>query len=189
MFEQAVARNGNPIVVSNSFSGNERNRLFIQRDGNFDDFTLVSGADFLQDCRNFALVDFDRDGWLDVVVRSAQNPQFHILRNQFGSLTENNASRFLRIQLVGGNDGEEPSSEWSSRDAIGAKILVTTDDGKKRLFVKSCGEGLAVQNSSLIHVGLGAAELDSIEVTWPSGKTTSVSDWKVGGNVVVNERE
>ena len=64
LFEREKPVDGEgPPFRSAPFSGGERNRLFIQRNGNFDDLTLVSGVDFREDGRGFALFDYDQDGF------------------------------------------------------------------------------------------------------------------------------
>ena len=170
MFEREEATDGEgPPFRSAPFSGGERNRLFLQRDGNFDDMTLVSGIDFREDGRGFALFDYDQDGFLDVVVVSPNNPRFRVARNQIGD-RQKIKNGFVDIQLVGGHDSAEPTSEWSSRDPIGASVLVTT--GKlRRKFQLSCGEGLSSQNSNRIHVGLGRSDpLTASTFNGPAGK-------------------
>tara|TARA_B110000495_G_scaffold63977_1_gene54390 strand:+ start:3255 stop:3908 length:654 start_codon:yes stop_codon:yes gene_type:complete len=188
MFEREEATDGEgPAFRSAPFSGGERNRLFLQRDGNFDDMTLVSGIDFREDGRGFALFDYDQDGFLDVVVVSPNNPRFRVARNQIGDRQEIK-NGFVDIQLVGGHDSAEPTSEWSSRDPIGASVLVTTGI-LTRKFQLSCGEGLSSQNSNRIHVGLGTVgSIDRIDVQWPSGKTSVRLNVPTGGHVIIPER-
>lgn len=175
-------------VKSNSFSGNERNRLFMQRDGNFDDLSLISGADFLEDGRSIGLLDYDGDGWMDMAVSSTSEPRFRLMKNQLGSLQESGTEpRFVKIKLVGGNESAEPQKEWSTRDGIGAKVFVHRGE-KIQLFQHSCGEGLGGQNSSTMHVGLGQTAIDSIQVAWPSGKESIVSEIKPGDTITIRER-
>ena len=188
LFEREKPVDGEgPPFRSAPFSGGERNRLFIQRNGNFDDLTLVSGVDFREDGRGFALFDYDHDGFLDVVVVSPNNPRFRVARNRIGDRQEKK-NGFVDIQLVGGQNSSRPSSEWSSRDPIGASILVTT--GKRtRKFELSCGEGLSSQNSNQIHVGMGSIDLiDRIEVSWPSGKKSVRLGILTGSQIKILER-
>jgi hypothetical protein len=193
LFEAAEESDGDgPPFRSAPFSGGERNRLFMRRDGNFDEMSLVSGADFRQDGRGFALLDYDRDGFMDMAIVSPNKPRFRIVKNLIGERlgeSEGKRNRFVEIELIGGQKSSVPSSEWSSRDPIGAKILVTTGD-THRVFQLSCGEGISSQNSKQIHVGLGEAEkIDSIEVTWPSGKTTKRVDVSPSSRIKICEDE
>lgn len=169
----------------NSFSGSERNRLFLQSRGNFDDATLVSGMDFTQDGRGFAVLDFDQDGFVDLGIISNQRPRFQLMKNQLANRTKNSKSVF--ISLVGGNKSDIPQTEWSARDAFGASVLVTIGE-TKRAFQLACGEGLSTQNSNQIHIGMGdAQQIDSLEVTWPSGKVTKETDVKAGARIKLFE--
>lgn len=178
-----------PQMRSNSFSGNERNRLFMQADGNYDDLSLVSGVDFLEDGRTIALLDYDGDGWMDMGVCSTASPRFRLMRNQLGDrLPENSAPRYIRVELIGGNETAEPQQEWSSRSGIGAKLMVHRGD-TVQMFEHSCGEGLAGQNSAKIHIGFGDTPIDRIQVTWPSGKQSNVTEFEAGKLVTIRERD
>ena len=172
---------GERHLNSNSLSGQERNRIFFRKDGNYRDLSLISGADFMSDGRSFVLFDYDRDGWLDLGVASSNHPRFRIVRNKIGD------NQFLEISLVGGQTSTLPSDEWSSRDAFGAMVKVTTP-GSERLFQLSCGEGLSGVNAQRIHVGLGSVEsVQRIEVLWPSGKNTVLENIEAGKRITVYE--
>ena len=177
---------GERHLNSNSLSGKERNRIFFRRDGNYQDLSLISGADFLSDGRSFVLFDYDRDGWLDLGVASSNHPRFRIVRNKIGDQAEID-NQFLEISLVGGQTSITPSGEWSSRDAFGATVKVITG-GTQRLFQLSCGEGLSGVNAQRIHVGLGVLNsVDRIEVLWPSGKVTVLKDVEAGKRITIYE--
>lgn len=171
---------------SNSFSGGERNRLFLRRDGNYRELTLASGADFREDSRGFLLFDYDNDGWLDIGLTSPNAPRFRVIRNEMGDSDENQNS-FVELVLVGGQTTAQPSTEWSPRDPFGATVLVTTGD-EKRIFQLSCGEGLSHQNAKRIHIGMGdRAEIDSLSIQWPSGKTTVMENIAAGKRLTIFE--
>ena len=177
---------GERHLNSNSLSGQERNRIFFRRDGNYEDLSLVSGADFMSDGRSFVLFDYDRDGWLDLGVASSNHPRFRIVRNKIGDQAKID-NQFLEISLVGGQTSASPSDEWSSRDAFGSMVKVTTSKDQ-RLFQLSCGEGLSGVNAQRIHVGLGPLQsVDRIEVLWPSGKTTVLENVEAGERITVYE--
>ena len=67
-----------------NWNGNEENVLYARRGGHFFDFSGVSGADFPDDTRTFAAIDFDGDGNLDLIIKSRLGPQVRVLRNQWG---------------------------------------------------------------------------------------------------------
>ena len=177
---------GERHLNSNSLSGQERNRIFFRKDGNYRDLSLISGVDFMSDGRSFVLFDYDRDGWLDLGVASSNHPRFRIVRNKIGDQAEID-NQFLEISLVGGQTSTLPSDEWSSRDAFGAMVKVTTP-GSERLFQLSCGEGLSGVNAQRIHVGLGSVEsVQRIEVLWPSVKNTVLENVEAGKRITVYE--
>lgn len=177
---------GENYLKSHSLSGGERNRIFLQRDGNFLDLSLVSGADFREDGRGFVLFDYDRDGWLDLGVTSPNHPRFRIVRNTIGDQTES-GNQFVEISLVGGQTSSESSDQWSPRDAFGARVRVTSGE-QTRMFQLSCGEGLSGVNAKRIHVGMGAIpKIDELEVLWPSGKRSVRTDVPAGERITIFE--
>lgn len=175
--------------VAQPFSGHERNRLFLQGAENFDDVSLVSGSDFREDGRGFALIDFDNDGWIDIATTSPNSPGFRLLRNTLGDTKSPTRNGRVKITLVGGATEAKGQTQWSSRDAIGASVVVTIGDSKRR-FQLSAGQGLSTQNAKQIHVGMGDAQaIDKVEVFWPGGKRTVHRNLKVGVNVELFEKE
>ncbi len=158
---------------SNSLSGNERNRLFLNSAGNFADVTLVSGADDIADGRSFAVVDFDQDGWQDIALMSLNNPKFKLYKNQMQDLYPGNRS--LRFRLRGSADSAQGQVGKTNRDGIGARVYVKYRSGKTMIVQKQCGEGFATQNSEILSVGVPAGdEVVSLVVKWPSGKTSTI---------------
>ncbi len=174
--------------LSLSLSGKERNHLFWNRSGKeFDDISRVSGLDHNGDARVSALLDFDRDGWLDVAIVNANAPRFQLFRNEIGATGAR--GRSIVIELEGGNHGPEPRPGWSNRDGIGARIRVFTGDD---VIVREhrAGEGFAGQNSSRILVGIGSRDsVDRVEVRWPSGRIQETRDVAAGTLLSFTETE
>ena len=70
------------IRSDNSWNGYERNVMFANnRDGTFSEVSGVTGLDFLEDSRSFALADIDHDGRLEVILKNRNAPQLRILHN------------------------------------------------------------------------------------------------------------
>jgi len=157
---------------SNSYSGNERNRLVMRNGEGFIDRSLVSGIDCREDGRSFAILDFDGDGWLDIALASVNKPRLRLFRNRFGEFGE--GGRVVDVLLRGSHTGAASDTGRSNRDAIGALLTVVTSK-QTRLFRKSIGEGLAAQNSGRIRVAIAEGDtLQKISVRWPSGKFTEL---------------
>ncbi len=185
-----VFENGQPgdRVLARSFSGSERNRLFLQDENNFTDVSLISGMDFKEDGRGFSIFDFDHDGWLDLAITSPNFPRFRIVKNKFSEQPNLANRKSVLVSLVGGADSSMPQTDWSSRDAIGARIEVEIGN-TVRAFQSSCGEGLSSQNSSRVHVGMGTHDkIDRLTVHWPSGKKTSLTNLNAGSTITVREK-
>jgi hypothetical protein len=139
----------------------------LQNDGtgNFLDVTNL-GGDALQleeSSRGAGFDDLDNDGRIDIVVlNSGAKPQ--LLRNQASSEDLSIAqNKWLQIQLIG---------IQSNRDAAGAKVMVQTDLGKQIAMVH-LGRGYQSHYGTRLHFGLGNANTATIQIAWPSGKTSS----------------
>ena len=165
---------GKEKFQSNSFSGNERNRLLLRdRDGAFKDRSLVSGVDCKEDARSFAMFDYDRDGWLDIILPSINGQRLRLFRNRLGELGA--TGRVVEITLEGSQISASGDKTRSNRDAVGSLLTATTNQ-RTRIFRKSIGEGLAAQNSGKIRVTLAEGEiLKDLSVRWPSGKKTTIN--------------
>jgi hypothetical protein len=176
-----------PDYHRHSYSGHERNRLFLNREGqSFVDLSGISGADTEADSRSWCALDYDHDGWTDIALVNANTPLLNLFRNRIAKRAGSNRS--IAIRLIGGNQGAA-ASEFSNRDAVGAKITVTVG-GRKIHRVRRCGEGFAAQNSATMTIGIGKSEtVDRIDIVWPSGKT-SFAETVVGGSLIVfSERD
>ena len=172
--------------TSNSLSGRERNRMFLRHGENFSDVTLVSGADDIADGRAFALIDFDQDGWQDIAMMSLNAPRFKLYRNEMKQLFPENKS--FRFRLVGGKTDSMASENLSNRDAIGARVLVNFELGKKVLIQKQAGEGFASQNSETLTIGIAANDsVESLEVRWPSGIKSQIESPDVTKVLTIRE--
>lgn len=162
-----------------SFSGEERNHLFLNQNGaGFEDVSPLSGLDDIADSRSFAIWDFDRDGWQDIVLSNINAPTISLHRNECADIkTQNKEPRnFIAFRLIGGNKTSQPTKEFSNRDAIGAKISLFLDDSTL-VDEKNCTEGFAAQNSALLHFGLGEnAVVPKVKIEWPSGRVTELEN-------------
>ena len=165
----------NELIRSDrSWSGFERNVAYLNnRDGSFTDVSGVSGLDFPEDSRTFALGDFDGDGRLEVVLKNRNSPQLRLLKNVIADLPPS-----ISFRLTGTK---------SNRDAIGAKITVETDAGRQSRSVQ-CGSGFLAQHTKEVFFGLGAAKTPvHATVQWPSGNTQVLRDLPAGNRVSVEE--
>ncbi len=180
-----------------SFSGSERNHLFVSRDAEqFDDVSGVSGLDSTADSRSFAVFDFDRDGLQDVVVVNVSEPTLNLYRNESTNRTSSpddaavhaeSSANMLAIRFRGGNTQSKTSSEYSARDGYGTMVQVQAGD---RNLVRQlrCGEGFASQNSSTMIIGLDShSTAKDLTVRWPSGVEQILPEAAAGTLITVYE--
>ncbi len=169
-----------------SFSGNERNNLFLNLAANsFEDISGVSGIDHPADGRAMGLIDYDRDGWLDLAIVNANSPMLQLYRNGIEKLV--GPRPILAVRLRGGNRSASPSDEFGPRDGYGA--IVEVDIGGARLMREHrAGEGFAAQNSATLLMGLGpGVEGGKITVRWPSGRSQELANAPADSLVTVFE--
>ena len=145
-----------------SEAGHQPNVFYVRRAGRYYDFSGVSGLDFADDSRAFAVSDIDGDGNVDLILKSRLGPQVRVLQNNCGQTRKSIAFRLRGIK--------------SNRDAIGACIDV---DGKVK-FV-AAGSGYLSQHSKVVHFGLDTQETAHLVVVrWPSGLRQEFHDLAAG---------
>jgi hypothetical protein len=145
--------------LGHGWNGEERNVLFLgDGKGAFVDASGISGADLHDDARALVAIDWDRDGFEDLLLKNRNAPRLRLLRN---AGNPRGARAWTVVEL------SQPGT--ANVDAIGARVRVHTDAGS---FVRGvrAGDGFLVQSPSRVHFGLGRAErIDAIEVRWPDG--------------------
>jgi hypothetical protein len=121
--------------------------------------------------RGAAFGDFDEDGRIDIVVTRMNEPAI-LLRNVSG------ANNWIGFHLQG---------RVSNRDATGARIRIVTQEGVQWNHVTT-SVGYASSSSKAVHFGFGkAAELQSVEIFWPSGIRQELNPVKAGQYLQVTE--
>lgn len=147
-----------------SFSGNERNCVFLNRGGGtFSSISALSGWDMPDDSRGLALMDWDHDGKIDFWASNRNAPRVRMMHNRLKDTGD-----WIGVKLTG--------ETGKNRDAIGARVKAVLKDGRKVIRTVKAGEGFASQSSKLLHLGLGkGAEVLELEVTWSDGKKQSFS--------------
>ena len=143
--------------------------LLYHNDGNgisFTDVSKGSGFDDPGEGRTVVMGDYDNDGDPDLFVVNYGQP-VHLYRNDYANTTGND---WLIIDLKGAGP------PLSNRDAVGAKITVTTPDGVTQYWETRSGDSLGGGSDLAAYFGLARnTTVSQIQVTWPSGIVQTLS--------------
>jgi hypothetical protein len=135
----------------------ERNSIFRNLgNGKFEEAGDRAGADFLVPGahRGVAFGDLDNDGRIDAVVTTL-NGAVKLFHN-----VSNTGNHWILLRLTGTR---------SNRMAIGAKLRITTDDGRLQWNEVTTAVGYACSSDCRVHFGLGTSRLiRELEIIWPS---------------------
>jgi hypothetical protein len=151
--------------VSRHFRYAEPNAVFRNiGNGQFEDVSAFAGADFIRPAphRGLAFGDLDNDGRMDLVVTALGAP-VSVFRN-----TTQTGNHWILLKLIGTK---------SNRMGIGARIRITTDDGRMLYNEASTSTGYAASSDPRVHFGLGSCRLiKEIEIRWPSATRQLMHD-------------
>ncbi len=170
----------------------QRPQLFRNLDGaKFQEVPPATGSGLASVvcARGAAFGDIFNDGHIDVVLNNMDSTPT-LLRNVI-----HNSNHWVTLKLIGQTFLSVPSSssssvvlgvsapafssakpnQRSSRDAIGAKVLLTAGGVRQRADISS-GGSYASTSDPRLHFGLGSAsKVDKLEILWPSGLRQEVS--------------
>jgi hypothetical protein len=144
------------------------------RDGTFDDISAASGLDKLplESRRGVAFGDVNNDGKVDVLILNVGAPPTLLINK---TPTTNHAVLF---KLVGSK---------SNKAAIGARVKVSAGDLVQFDEVRA-GASYLSQNDPRLHFGLGPnATMDSVEISWPSGRKELLKNVAAGFIYTIEE--
>lgn len=154
----------------------QHDTMFENADGKtFVDVSGEMGKDFLRRGyqRGSAFGDLNNDGAMDIVVTSL-NEAPRILINSGGS-----GNHWLMLSLTG---------HKSVRDAIGAKVKLTTASGRALYNHVAASVGFMSSSDKRVHFGLGGeAKIRSLEIRWPSGVRQTLRDVAADQFVKIDE--
>ncbi len=140
----------------------ESNVFFVNEGGKLQNFSKESGTDYLGNSRSTVYVDFDNDGDLDILLNNYHGPAI-VYQNH----SEHLNNRWLKLKLQG-----DPSRK-TNRDAIGARITVSSNNKQLSWREIRGGEGYLSMVPKTQHIGAGKEKTVNIDITWPNGDTNT----------------
>ena len=159
-------------LVCSCQAQNLPNRLYENLgDGRFKVVTNAAGAAGSKLGRGDVVVaaDYDRDGFLDLFVTNGKDPDSPFNKDGPHQLFRNigNSNHWLEVDLKGTE---------SNRDGIGASVTLEAG-GKVQIREQRGGMHRLSQNHQRLHFGLGQhANVDKLEIHWPSGRVQSIEN-------------
>ena len=116
--------------------------------------------------RTLALLDWNRDGRMDLVANHLDYP-IALLQNQ------SDAGNWLQLRLIGVD---------SERSAVGARINLRSGEQRWSAWCVG-GDGYMATNTPVIHFGIGGIQtIEEVEIQWPSGLKQNL------GTLAANQR-
>jgi len=127
-------------------------------DGTFTRIACDTGASDVGGTIGIAYADYDQDGRMDFVIGNHVDG-YHLYRNQGVASSENH---WITVELVG--DGPV------NRDAVGARVYLTTEIGPAQMDEVINGSSMGSGNELAMHFGLGLSKkVSKLTVVWPDG--------------------
>jgi hypothetical protein len=150
------------LATENASPPELTNRLFRGLGhGTFEDVSAACGCADPGFSTGVAAADYDGDGAIDLIVGN-YGDGYRVYRNQLDPAAT--GRHFLVVELVGGGP--------INRDALGARVTVTTTDGRRRVAERRSGSSLGAGDMLPLHFGLGPAQVHKVEIRWPDGTVT-----------------
>ncbi len=130
------------------------------------------------DMQSLAVGDLNNDGSLDIVGGFANGFNQPTNNSDRLYLNSGNDNNWFKIRLVG---------TMSNRSAVGAIVKITGAWGTQVREVRA-GESYGISHSLTRHFGLGTAdEIETLEITWPSGTVNTIKNPEINQTVEVTE--
>jgi hypothetical protein len=142
--------------------------------GRWLDVSAATGADDTGDSKGAAVIDYDRDGLVDLLVVN-QSGEARLYRN----VTPVDDRHWIGLSLAGTR---------SNRDGCGAVVRVELPSGTITEPVR-CGSGGGGSGSQpVVHVGLGGeTRIERLTVEWPSGTLQVVDEVAIDRYLLIEE--
>jgi len=135
------------------------NKLFHNNaNGTFSSVSCSNEATDIRMSIGVAYADYNHDGWVDLIVGNLDEG-YRLYKNQQGQSTNNH---WLSIELVG--------AEPINRDAVGARVYVTTPNGITQMQEVISGSSVMAGNDLAQYFGIAGERIADVRIRWPNGE-------------------
>jgi len=166
------------INISLPASHRATNVFFMNANGKLQNMSEQSGANLMSNSRSVTYLDYDNDGDLDMLINNYHEPAV-FYRNNTNLLDGN----WLKIKLIGSPDKQ------TNRDAIGAKIIVSTEGGLQVWREIHSSSGYLTMHPKQQHFGLGIYKKVTVTVEWPNGDEMNFKNVSVNTSYTISQHE
>jgi hypothetical protein len=160
--------------LPNTYFQNQGNGIFV-----VDATGAGAGGDDVGHGGSVSVVDFNNDGFLDLLCENGEGQGFLSLGELELFKNKTNGNHWVQMDLIG---------QLSNKDAVGAYIECFTN-GVKQVRLLGSEIHRYSKNSSRIHFGLGAnTNIDSLKIYWPSGIVQLIKNIEVDKIYKIDEQ-
>lgn len=156
---------------------------------------LVNWQRMKQQKARCSWLDYNNDGFRDLLLAQRQDSPLYRLMRRFG---EKDSNEQWRVRLFKNKGVNRPmKSHWLSlvlkgaegnQEAIGASVLIETPEGTQTQFVGSSEGAYFSQGHYRVYFGLGTyQQADSVVVKWPNGESQILRDVAADQQITVEQ--
>jgi len=150
--------------------------LYNEGQNTFTDISQSLGIDDIATSVTPIAFDYDNDGDLDLFV-SNSDKESHFYENKIIDLNSSNNLNWFRVVLQG---------TTSNRDAIGAKVSITTTNRAIHRYNSSITH--LSQSLKPLYFGLGSdSQITEVRIVWPSGLIENYSNFETNTSILFIE--
>ena len=150
--------------IKGSPANNQRNQLYLNDNGTYFLASTYSPEAFAGNSRSSVVVDFDRDGDMDLLVNQFKAPAKMLQNNR------PKRNKWLGIRI---------KSETPNTFGIGSRVVVHSG-GKKQMKRVTTGKGYLGQSDSVLIFGLNKENFANVEIIWPGNVSQNVGQLIAG---------
>jgi enediyne biosynthesis protein E4 len=154
-----------------NYSGYERSCLFRRDGGKYIDIASEVGLDEDLPSRSLAIIDFNNNGKLDLIIGNYGYP-LKIYKN-----ISKNSGHWIGFEL----------HREKNKLIEGTKITLILSDGTKMLREIFPTNGFKSQSDPRAHFGIGKKDIVNINIVWPDGANQSVDHFNLNTYNIINE--